>query len=46
MKFLLVSIIWIVPFFTQDRPLYLLAPNDQLLIRTPQDGPLNGRISA
>src|SRR5580704_8793105 len=44
MKFLLVSIVWIVPFFAQNRPDYLLAPNDHILIRAPGVGAINGRI--
>jgi protein involved in polysaccharide export with SLBB domain len=44
MKFLLVSIVWIVPFFAQNRPDYLLAPNDHILIRAPGVGAMNDRI--
>jgi protein involved in polysaccharide export with SLBB domain len=44
MKFLLVSVVWIVPFFAQNRPDYLLAPNDHILIRAPGVGAINDRI--
>jgi protein involved in polysaccharide export with SLBB domain len=44
MKFLLVSLVWIVPYFAQNRPDYLLAPNDRIFIRAPGAGAMNGQI--